>query len=120
MTPSLPNPPEVRSQQAQSAPRSMMSEIGQSQTESQNASVRAMQEMMSEVENISKSTLKVAQMADKILPAVMGDVAKMVEVGKSMTQQVQQAMQQMQQGSSTAPEQPPATSPTDALAPAAA
>jgi hypothetical protein len=90
------------------------------QTESQSATIRATQEIMAEVKKIAESTSKIAQMADKTLPSMMGDVAKMIEVGKSMQQTVMQSMQQMQQGSSAAPEQPPATSPTDAPAPAAA
>lgn len=117
----MPVPPDVRQQQGEGQPQqSLLSKFGSMQSDSQNASVRVMQELGQEISKVAESTMKIAQMADKALPSLMGDVAKMIEVGKSMKQAVMSAMQQMQQGSSTSPEQPVATSPTDAPEPAAA
>jgi len=117
----IPAPPDVRQQQSDQPPESMMSKVGQQiQSGSQNASMEAMKALADEIGSIAKSTVKVAELADKTMPTLMGDVAKLIEIGKSMDQSVQRAMQQMKQGSSQSPEQAPATSPTDAAPPMAA
>jgi hypothetical protein len=117
----LPTPPDVRQQQQGGVPpQSMLSRFGQMQSESQNADMKAKQEIASEIGKIAESTKKIAEMSDKTMPSLMGDISKLIEIGKSMQQSVAQAIQQTQQGSSASPEQPPATSPTDAPEPMAA
>jgi hypothetical protein len=98
----------------------MMSKFGQMQSESQKAGMQVYEQMAAEIGKIAESTVKLAEMANKTMPSLMGDISKQIEIGKSMQQSVERAKQQAQQGSSQSPEQPPATSPTDAAPPMAA
>jgi hypothetical protein len=116
----IPAPPDVRQQQSDQPPESMMSKVGQQMQSSQNASMEAMKALGDEIGKVATSTMKIAELADKTMPTLMGDIAKLIEIGKSMDQSVQRAMQQMKQGSSQSPEQATATSPTDAAPPMAA
>lgn len=113
-------PPDISQQQGDQGPQSMVSRLGQMQSSSQAAGMQAYKALYDETSKIADATAKIAEMAQKILPSLMGDISKLIEVGKSMQQAIKQAMQQAQQGSSAAPEQAPAASPTDAAPPIAA
>jgi hypothetical protein len=116
MTPAPPTAPDIRDQgQPQEAPpSSAASTLGQIQNNSRSMTVRAFQELYEETGKIAESTGKIAQMADKLMPSLMGDIVKMLEVGKSMQAQVKQAIQQMTAGGSQQQNAPAPISPTDA------
>lgn len=80
-----------------------------------NLEQQGVQEIRAEIGRMGDSVQKIARMAQIAMPSVMVHVAKMVEIGKALQNDVDQTIQQQQQGA-VPPQPPPAQSPTDAQA----
>lgn len=112
----VPAPPDVQPQQA--PPQSIADKASQ-YLDTRKLSGQSVQQLQVEFQGLTQSLMKVVQLAQTVSPAMMGDLSKMAEVGKSIESQIQDLVekQQGQQGA-TAPQPPSSQSPTDA-APAA-
>lgn len=115
----MPPPPDVRPEAAAPAQRPMMADqVGKlRQIDTRGMAQQGVEELDKEVSTLAESVMKIAQMAKTQLPALMGDIAKMAEIGVSIQSQVREAKaKQQQQPGATQPGNPTAQSPTDAQA----
>lgn len=112
----VPPPPAAQQpdQQQATAYSSRMSPVNQPpESDSRRMAAQGLQVMATEVQTMVDSAKKIAQVGEKMLPSLSGDLSKLVEILASMKGQVQEAMQ-AQQGSAGAQPQPQQTpSPTD-------